>query len=594
MRTTAIRFWLPSMALLGFAAACGSNEVTPGPLDNGGSAGTGGATGGAGGGDGGQGGGVGGQGGGVGGQGGGVGGSGGGVGGQGGGVGGTGGGVGGTGGGVGGQGGGVGGTGGGSGGTDAGTGGATGGTGGTAGTTGVAEIWLSTKTQNMKNMGTAPYVATSTKTKLTVDTATLKQTIEGFGVSLTYSSAQVLDALDAAKRAELMKLMFAPDQMRFTMVRLAMGACDFSDPPGWTYATTRTADLSNFTIQHDIDGKVIRTIQEAQALAGTANFKPVSSPWTPPVWMKSSNNYIGGSVNAADYELLSLYFKKYVEEYAKQGIKIWAVTPGNEPLHEGQFETTGWSIGNEANFITNNLKAKMDALGVKILGYDHNKGGDLTNWTNGLKNTGIYGIANHWYEDTLNTDEASVGASHTAAPNMVQVATEQSIDTWGRDPITTWWNVDAWWWDGKYSDWGNHTPIEPVYRYAKDIILTFNNWQAGWIEWNAVLDQNGGPSHGAKCQAPIHVNTTSKEVYITPTLYTMGHFSKFMVPGAKVMPTTGMPAGIIALSAKNPDGSIAVAILNWTAPATDLAIVVGTKIVEVNSPTKSLQTVVLR
>jgi glucosylceramidase len=556
MRTTSIRFLLPTVAILAVASAhCSGSTAAPTPGDTGGAGGSGGSGGNV------------------------TGGSGGNV---------------------------TGGSGGTGGVIATGDGGIAG---GPVGPAGVAEIWLSNKTQNLKNMGTASYVTTTAKTKLTVDTATLKQTIEGFGVSLTDASSHVLNSanITAAKRAELMNLMFSPDQARFTMVRLPMGACDFSDDPGWTYATTRTADLSNFTIQHDIDHKVIQTIKEAQAAAGAANFKPVSSPWTPPPWMKDNNNYINGSVNGPDYPLLALYFQKYVEEYAKQGIKIWAVTPANEPEHGGQFETTVWSVGNEATFITNNLKAKMDALGVKILGFDHNKGTSLTNWTTGLKNTGIYGIANHWYEDTVNTDEGSVLAAHNIAPSMVQIATEQSIDTWGRNPVTTWWNVDAWWWDGKYSDWGNHTPIEPVYRYAKDIILTFNNWQAGWIEWNAVLDQAGGPSHGAKCQAPIHIDvqkpllasgtTDPAAIYITPTFYVMEHFSKFMVPGAKVMPTAGAPAGVIALSAKNPDGSIAVAILNWNAYGAapfDFAIVAGTKIVEGSSPPRSLQTVVLR
>jgi glucosylceramidase len=476
------------------------------------------------------------------------------------------------------------------------------------GPAGVAELFLSTRTQNLRNMGTTSYVATSTRTRVTVDLANPRQEVLGFGASLTNSTAKVLAQLDPAKRLELINLMYAPDQAHFTMTRLPMGAADFSDA-AWTYAMTRTTDLGNFTIQHDIDVPVVALVQDAQRAAGAANFKAVSSPWTAPNWMKSGGLYIGGSVLPEFYPLFAQYFVKYVQEYAKQGIKIWAVTPGNEPLHEGQFETMGWTIASEATFIANNLGPALRAasLDTKILGFDHNKGAELVNWTSGLFANAtargfIYGIANHWYEATVTADEASVLQAHNAAPQFVQIATEQSVDTFGNGnpPLATWWNVDAWWWTGKWGDWalattGPHAPIEPVFRYAKDIIQTFNNWQAGWINWNAVLDQDGGPSHGARCQAPIHANTTTKEVYITPTFYVMEHFSKYIVPGARIVPTTGtLPANVMAVSAINPDTTVATVILNWTTSPFDFALAAGGKTVEVSSPAMSLQTIVLR
>jgi glucosylceramidase len=269
----------------------------------------------------------------------------------------------------------------------------------------------------------------------------------------------------------------------------------------------------------------------------------------------------------------------------------------------------GWTIASEATFIANNLGPALRAanLDTKILGFDHNKGADLVSWTSGLAANAtarsfIYGIANHWYEATVTADETSVLQAHNAVPQFVQIATEQSIDTFGNGnpPLATWWNVDSWWWTGKWGDWalattGPHAPIEPVLRYAKDIILTFNNWQAGWINWNAVLDQDGGPSHGARCQAPIHANTTTKEVYITPTFYVMEHFSKYIVPGAKIVPTNGaLPANVMAVSAINPDATIATVILNWTTSPFDFALTAGTKTVEVSSPAMSLQTIILR
>ena len=43
-------------------------------------------------------------------------------------------------------------------------------------------------------------------------------------------------------------------------------------------------------------------------------------------------------------------------------------------------------------------------------------------------------------------------------------------------------------------------------RYANSIINDLNRWTVGWLDWNLILDESGGPNHvGNLCSAPIIV-----------------------------------------------------------------------------------------
>ena len=105
------------------------------------------------------------------------------------------------------------------------------------------------------------------------------------------------------------------------------------------------------------------------------------------------------------------------------------------------------------------------------------------------------------------------------------------------------WQDDAWYWSKDATDWGwdwapeedkhRHPKYVPVFRYARDIIGCLNNWVDGWIDWNMVLDRQGGPNWSKNwCVAPVIVDPEKDEVYITPIYYALSHFSRFIRPGA--------------------------------------------------------------
>jgi glucosylceramidase len=381
----------------------------------------------------------------------------------------------------------------------------------------------------------------------------------------------------------------------------------------------------------------------------------IASPWTAPPWMKTgamtTDPYVGGALNPTYYELYSLYFQKYVQAYQALGIPIWAVTPQNEPLHTGQFDTMGMTPSQEAAFVGTHLGPKMKALGVQILGFDHNKGVDLTNWATALygdTTAGPFfdGMANHWYESTFLHDEASLDAVHGiqtshANTNKWLIADEDgdsnfnaNSSTNGSAPLGAWKN-DPWWWQTNLGDWckptyncnyaTEHPYIIPIHRLADDIISGLNHWQNGWLWWSMIVNKTGGPSHyangvtpGTVIASPIMADSDGdKSLYYTPNYYVMEHFSKFMLPGGHVLDSTVDPtlaAGvpnpptattspdvkapttpyIKAVAAANPDGSAAVVVFNMGTTPVAYEITISGQAIDMNIGAQTLQTIVLK
>ena len=136
------------------------------------------------------------------------------------------------------------------------------------------------------------------------------------------------------------------------------------------------------------------------------------------------------------------------------------------------------------------------------------------------------------------------------------IHTEGCIDDLGKDAPggildphrfkeTEWFDNDSFWWNENATDWAysatwqavimeDHPIYTPVHRYARNIIVSINHWLRGWIDWNVVLDQRGGPNHvGNFCGAPIMIDTESKQVYYTPIYYILAQFSRTIRPGDK-------------------------------------------------------------
>jgi glucosylceramidase len=100
-------------------------------------------------------------------------------------------------------------------------------------------------------------------------------------------------------------------------------------------------------------------------------------------------------------------------------------------------------------------------------------------------------------------------------------------------------------------------------RYGLSMINDFNNGTVGWTDWNILLDETGGPNHVQNfCYAPIHADIRTGKLIYTNSFYYIGHFSKFIRPGAKRITSSASKSVLSTTAFQNPDGKIVVVVMN--------------------------------
>ncbi len=432
------------------------------------------------------------------------------------------------------------------------------------------------------------------------------QTITGFGGSFTESSAYLLNQLGPENRKKIIDAYFGPDGAQYSLTRTHINSCDFS-LSNYSYAAVEgDIELEHFTIQEDKDD-IIPFIKEAQALSAEG-FRIISSPWTAPPWMKDNNKWVGGKLMPEYYDTWALFFSKYIDAYKEEGIDIWGITVENEPLgNDSNWESMHFTPEEMTDFVQNHLGPKLEADGkedIRILGYDQNRE-HLNEWVDEMyKNDAASkyyaGVAIHWYASTFEVFPEALQYAHQKAPEKHIIQSEACVDA--QVPV---WQDDAWYWSKEATDWGYdwapeqdkylHPKYVPVYRYARDIIGCLNNWVDGWVDWNMVLDRQGGPNWFKNwCVAPVIVDPQQDETYFTPLYYTLSHFSKYIRPGAVRIGFETTDDALLVTAAKNPDGSIAVVLLNQGMEAKEVVLSLGDKDAGLKIDAQAIQTIIVK
>jgi glucosylceramidase len=242
---------------------------------------------------------------------------------------------------------------------------------------------------------------------------------------------------------------------------------------------------------------------------------------------------------------------------------------------------------------------------TKILGYDQNRGEELEKWAKVMyqdKSSSKYfdGMAVHWYASTYDYFAQSLQFTHKLSPKKYLINTEACIDA-----EVPKWKDDNWYWSKEATDWGwdwasekekyLHPKYVPVFRYANDIIGCLNNYVDGWVDWNMVLNKQGGPNWFKNwCTAPIIVDEEKDEVYFTPLYYTMAHFSKFIRPGAVRIGFENDDKEMMVTAAKNIDGTIALVVFNESSAEKNIEILLDKKKTNITISAKALQTIIIK
>lgn len=393
---------------------------------------------------------------------------------------------------------------------------------------------------------------------IVMDSTRQFQEIEGFGASMTGSSAYVMQRyMSPEQRQVLLQDLFSAEKgIGINYIRMSIGASDFSTGP-YSYndipAGQRDDSLKQFSIAPD-QQEVVPVLKQVVAI--NPDIHIMGSPWSPPAWMKTSGKLEGGSLRPDAYDVYARYFVKYIRAFGQEGIKITALTVQNEPQYEALYPSMKMTAPEQGAFIKDHLGPLLEKEGlnkqVEVMLFDHNWNSPeypISILNDSLTAKYTAGAAFHCYEGAV----GAMSKVHEAHPEKGLYFTECSGGTWSP----------------AFAD-------NLQYMVRQLLIGTVNNWSKNVLLWNMALDENNGPTTNKPsteagnrgcmtCRGVVTVNSKYGAVTRNIEYYALAHFSKFVRPGAKRIYSSTLPdKGIENVAFLNADGSRVMVVINTT------------------------------
>ncbi|WP_375416554.1 glycoside hydrolase family 30 beta sandwich domain-containing protein [uncultured Hymenobacter sp.] len=385
-----------------------------------------------------------------------------------------------------------------------------------------------------------------------VDPSHRFQTMLGIGGALTDAAAETFAKLPKARQQEFLQAYYSPiNGIGYTLARTTIHSSDFSSG-SYTYVADNDRELKSFNVKHDEQFR-IPFIKQIQAATG-GKLTLYVSPWSPPAWMKTNNSMLqGGKLRPESRQFWANYYVKFIKEYERQGIPVWGLSVQNEPMATQKWESCVFTAEEERDFVKNFLGPTLKKGGLgdrKLIGWDHNR--DLayqrasTLFGDPEASKYYWGLGFHWYETWTGSAMQfdNLRRVHETYPDKNLIFTEGCVENFKFEGINDW----------KLGE-----------RYGYSMINDFNAGTVAWTDWNVLLDETGGPNHvGNFCFAPLIGDTRSGQLLYTNAYYYIGHFSKFIRPGARRVATAASRDVLQTTAFVNTDGKVAVVVMNQT------------------------------
>ena len=424
------------------------------------------------------------------------------------------------------------------------------------------QVWLSDVSDEkwLEQQSDVAFEAKQTSNPLAikVDDSVKYQEITGFGAALTDSSAWVINELPAEARGALMKNLFDPtDGAGLNMIRVPMGSSDFTASGNYTYNDMPKGEtdptLSNFSIAHD-EAYIIPQLQEAYALNPSITF--TATPWSPPGWMKTSDDVIGGILKNEYEPVLADYFVKFIKAYDEAGLPIHYVTPQNEPQAAPTWPGMEMTPAQQSRVIKEmGDEFAANDLSTEILSWDHNW--DVPSYPESV------------YNDPASADYAVGAAWHIYSGSPVYQTFAHNDYPAKRNYLTE-------------ATGGTYQGSQEVAfhdAFNTWVIDNMRNWGNGVMLWNIALDPEGGPVSGIPLnRGLVAADPETGAVSYNGEYYALAHASKFVDPGAHRIYSNSFGAGSVEnVAFQNPDGSKVVLAYNDSDAAQTISIADGTQ-----------------
>ncbi len=374
---------------------------------------------------------------------------------------------------------------------------------------------------------------------------TRHQRIKGFGGCFNERGWEALQRAETRQREAALDALFGDDGCGFTFCRVPIGANDYA--LDWYSHDEHDGDLAmaHFSIARDRQ-YLIPYIQAA--MRRRPELTLFASPWCPPTWMKTFKAYNHGRLRpeSAVLDAYALYFQRFVEAYAAEGLRVEQIHVQNEPYSNQKFPSCLMPAEQMRDFIRDHLGPQFERAGVAC-----------EIWAGTLEK----GIQHGWAMDE------SHGYAQLAHLILMDPEARRFIKGMGFQ------------WDGKglvqrvHQAWpdlplmqtenecGDGTNSWAYALYVFDLMWHyFTNGVGAYTYWNMVLSEGGESTWGWKQNSMLCV-TADGQVRYNPEFYVMKHLARFVKPGAQRLGLRG-PWSAFALAFANPDGRTAVLAAN--------------------------------
>ena len=372
-----------------------------------------------------------------------------------------------------------------------------------------------------------------------LDPAKTYQELLGFGASLTDASCYMFNQLAPNAREQLFHELFHPSGTGLSACRICIGSSDYATKAYSFDEGEPDPEMKRFSIEHDRE-YILPMLRLARKV--NPDLFLLASPWSPPGWMKANKSMLGGAMRQSSLAPYALYFLKFLQAYAAEGVPVNAVTSQNEvdAEQDGRMPACVWPQEMEMWFISRALGPLLarNDIATKIWLLDHNYnlwGRVLCQLEDRTVNQYVDGVAWHGYagrEDAMTKVHDAYPAKH------------------------------AYWTEGgpEYREPGYQTNFS---RWSGTFTGILRNWSRCIMAWNMALDEQGRPNIGPfYCGGVVTIDSRTKAITRSGQYWALAHYSRAMRRGARRFDSLGDIAGLSHVAFANPDGGKVVVLTN--------------------------------
>ena len=354
-------------------------------------------------------------------------------------------------------------------------------------------------------------------------------TWQGIGGAITEATAYNYAKLNPSKKRQLLDAYFSKNGLDYRWGRLSIGGNDFCLEP---YEYTKRVNLSDFSIKHD-EKWVLPMLGD---ILRRKNLCLVATPWSPPKCMKLTlGNF--SVLKPWCYDEYAKYIRKWLEEYAKKGVKINYLTPQNEPRAAQIWESCVYSYSAQRKLAYKYLVKELDDYSIQLLLWDHNKkrlakvADKLLRGKEYGRTKKIAGLCYHWYNGIFPDKMWQVRQKY---PEIMMLSSEMCC---GFSPYDE-------------SEWREDAKL-----YLRELFADINTGASAWIDWNMLLSWQGGPSYCKNyVKSPIILNKAGDDFILTPIYHVLRRFTTLFPAGSKTVRCEYNSDDLVAIARKTKTG----------------------------------------